>query len=530
MDDILKRCLPTYRLAEKIGEGLYGSVHRITDGLKERAVKIVPLRVERSRDMDSPAAIDSRISQDFHVVKAYYEKIRGPGLVEIYDFFLVRAADGRAGADAWLVILMQLCRGNLLDFVIKHHPLRIDMALTLTRQLADVLARLAGCGATTFLLTDLKPSNLLLDDQGNLLVGDLGGLNRMGTGALSVDAQFTPNWSAPEFILAGGRPDLRAAIFSYGLVVYFMWEGRLPYENEIFTTRIQRMKIEGIAFSRPDIPEWVEALIRRCVAHDPLKRPVNFAAVQTLLEAGMRTGAGTSENRARTVAAGTAVTPIATPTDAGLHQIWIDPLSAIVFVRVPAGAFGEIDLDEFWIGRTPVTQGQYQRLMGINPAHFMKGDTYPVETVSFNDAIDFASRLTAKHHDRFRFRLPTEAEWEYAARGGGESSGPADFTDTVWHRENSGLTTHPVGLKPANALGIYDICGNVMEWCGRDRRAAEPRASGRVASIYEDGGRRQAGRGGCWNSAPGDCRPDFRRLFSQRRGYAVLGFRLVRQP
>ena len=89
MEEIIRKCLPTYEIKSKLGNGVHGNVYSITDRLKERAVKIVPLVVERSLSYSSPDKMDSKVSQDYHAVREYYEKIKGEGVVEIYDFHLV---------------------------------------------------------------------------------------------------------------------------------------------------------------------------------------------------------------------------------------------------------------------------------------------------------------------------------------------------------------------------------------------------------------------------------------------------------
>ncbi len=135
----------------------------------------------------------------------------------------------------------------------------------------------------------------------------------------------------------------------------------------------------------------------------------------------------------------------------------------------------EVWVSDFWMGETEVTQGLWHAVMGDNPSYFKKGDNYPVEQVSWKDCQNFIRKLNklteGKRPKGTKFRLPTEAEWEYAARGGKHKegykySGSDNIDQVAWYDEDWDTgSTHPVGKKQSNALGIYDMTGNVLEWC-----------------------------------------------------------------
>ncbi len=544
MEEIIKKCLPAYTVDEKIGKGVYGNVYRLHDAFKQRAVKVVPITAERSLGYATAEKLDSRVSQDFHAVREYYETIKGPGVVEVYDFFMVDKQADRSSARAYLVILMQLCQSNLLDYIIDHHPLPVAEALSLMSSLAAVLNRLSIETDGIFLLTDLKPSNLLINKSKEVLIGDLGGLKRLGSDSTLAGAQFSPNWSSPEFILQGARPNVPAVIFSFGMVSYFILEGHLPYADEDFSGRTRRIKSDGITFSRRDLPDHVRYVVEQCVQFNANRRPKDFSEIREVLgdtrvpekTPGGRVSGGRPGGRPRIGNRESGRSRISRPPNKDPYrpgEQWREPVAGIEFVWIPGrpAALAGDAMTGFWMGRTPVTQGQWQQVMGANPSHFALGSSYPVEGVAWGNALDFARRLADLNQSRYVFCLPTESQWVYAAQW---ESGPAPgigggaVDRFAWHSGNSGLTTQPVGQKASTGLGLYDLFGNVMEWCGEGSAEEIKQTYGRHGSVYADVGQKQAGRGGSWKSSPEECGPGFRILFPRQLGYSNLGFRIIR--
>ncbi|MBP9995265.1 MAG: SUMF1/EgtB/PvdO family nonheme iron enzyme [bacterium] len=186
-----------------------------------------------------------------------------------------------------------------------------------------------------------------------------------------------------------------------------------------------------------------------------------------------------------------------------------------------------VTLSDYYIGKFEVTQELWKAVMGSNPSHF-KGNNLPVEEVSWDDCQTFIRKLntlTGKN-----FRLPTEAEWEYAARGGNKSrgykySGSNSIGDVAWYKDNSWSETHAVGTKSPNELGIYDMSGNVYEWCqdwyGSYGSGSQTNPQG--PSFGSD----RVRRGGGWRYNAQYCRVSNRHNYAPDSRYNYLGFRLV---
>jgi formylglycine-generating enzyme required for sulfatase activity len=227
------------------------------------------------------------------------------------------------------------------------------------------------------------------------------------------------------------------------------------------------------------------------------------------------------------------------------------------FVLIPAGSFfREInivnDFNEklyspkvtvskpFYLGRHEVTQEQWVVVMGNNPSHF-KGGTNPVENVSWLDAQEFIKRLNAKEGAN-GYRLPTEAEWELAARGGTDTrfffmKDPKTYKEAeplldayAWFAKNSGGTTHPVGQKKPNPYGLYDIYGNVFEWV-QDWYADELPTDREIVDYRGPAqGSWRVYRGGNWDYPAEYCQSGFRRNSTPDNRLNNLGFRLAFSP
>ena len=183
--------------------------------------------------------------------------------------------------------------------------------------------------------------------------------------------------------------------------------------------------------------------------------------------------------------------------------------------------------NDYYMGKYEVTQALWQAVMGSNPSNF-KGDNLPVETVNWNDCQEFISKLNSLTGRKFR--LPTEAEWEYAARGGKKSrgyqySGSRKISDVAWYEGNSRSKTHPVGRKQANELGIYDMSGNVWEWCSDWYGSYS--SSSQTNPMGSDSGAKRVRRGGSWCHIARICRSSYRSGDAPDCRGLYLGLRLA---
>ncbi|MBF0612582.1 MAG: formylglycine-generating enzyme family protein [Magnetococcales bacterium] len=239
--------------------------------------------------------------------------------------------------------------------------------------------------------------------------------------------------------------------------------------------------------------------------------------------------------------------PFAAPPQAKSGNGWRDPVTGMEFVWIAGGQFEmgcgpwtskcdedespvhPVKLSDFWLGKYEVTQEQWQKVMGSNPSAHTDCPTCPVEQVSWEDAQNFIEKLNSQA--KVRFRLPTEAEWEYACRSGGQEerySGGHAPKGLGWTKTNSQEQSHPVGQKSANGLGLFDMTGNVWEWVEDWYAPFSPVAQ--TNPLIAKGESDRVSRGGSWYSTEADSRCGTRNAGSTTFSDPDHGFRLTREP
>jgi len=202
-------------------------------------------------------------------------------------------------------------------------------------------------------------------------------------------------------------------------------------------------------------------------------------------------------------------------------------------IKIPAGKLKmrgdhEITLKTFFLGKYPVTQKQYKVLMGEHLSAF-KGDNLPIEKLSWHQAVRFCQKLSAKTGQQFM--LPSETQWEYAARADSKTryffgNCEEELEDYSWYDKNSDRKTHPVGEKKPNPWGLYDMLGNVWQWC-QDDWDDDYHNLPLNGHPYINKSNIKSLRGGSWNNSAFECACDYRNRNYGVDGYTNLGFRIL---
>lgn len=606
--------LGRYVVQEKIGAGGMGQVYKAFDKRLERVValklvKVNALAAEAApqlpaangpRQVKLPAA--EAVAQLFREAKTA-ARMQHPNIVTVHD------ADEAEGV---FFVAMEYIDGRDLSAIVKErHPLPLEDAVDYIMQAARGLAYAHGRGVVH---RDIKPANLVLDSLGTIKILDLGLARHVddaesesdtGQGGLTQAGQVvgTVDFMSPEQAEDMRQADERSDIYSLGCTLYFLLSGKPPYSADTLIRKFlshREWPIPSLRDLRPEAPQALDALFRRLVAKRPedrLSSMQEFIAELSACFAPPPPPIATPELPKEVAAQGPLPRPpplpppvkpanaasvapsvphelpklpagFAPPRNPKPGAVWINSIGMRLNC-LPAGAFlmgspedeKKRNDDEFLhavritrpflLGAYPVTQGEFEKVMGSNPSYFSSAGAgndkmqgldaarFPVENVSWEEAEEFCRKLSA--HEGQEYRLPTEAEWEYAARAS---------TNTVFHFGDSlvgneancicrspygtsdkgkylGRTT-PVGSFAPNAFDLYDMHGNVWEWChdwydensNRDSPPEDP-----AGPLY--GGPWRVARGGNWRLPAACCRAAFRNAFEPDTRDSGLGFRVA---
>ncbi|MFN5504476.1 MAG: SUMF1/EgtB/PvdO family nonheme iron enzyme [Pseudanabaena sp.] len=425
--------------------------------------------------------------------------------------------------------------------------------------LLDLLPVLQFIHAGQVIHRDIKPENVIRRrSDGRLVLVDFGAAKVASKTALQKTATTigSPEYTAPE--QAKGKPVYASDIYALGVSCIYLLTQISPFDlfSDSEFKWVWRQFLNGIVVNdklgRVLDKMLEQALVRRYqtvedVLKDldlpkksPISTPVNSQPVPSVA-----TPPATKPSFLSGLFSQPAQPP-RTPVSTASNSLILDCGNGVKLelVKVAAGSFNmgsndysdeqpihRVNLREFLIGKYPVTQAQYQAIMGRNPSNF-KGSQNPVEKVSWHDAVKFCEELSRRNGQKVK--LPTEAQWEYACRAG--STGKYCFGDDVnqlkkyaWYNENAGSKTHPVGEKLANSWGLHDMHGNVWEWCEDVWHENYYNGAPVDGSAWLTGGDkdRRALRGGSWNVIGSNCRSAIRFRFNAVNSDNDSGFRVV---
>ena len=457
--------------------------------------------------------------------------------------------------------------GSLADYVKKHGALSVGAAKKILKPVADAVAFLHSNRITHL---DIKPGNIMFRSNGEPVLIDFGlakHYDRRGNATTTVRTlAYSAGFSPAEQYVGLKQFSPQSDVYALAATFANMLTGKTPPEaidlefslndwSVCLPEEVRPAVVHAMAYSRKDRTLSVCDFVKELYGNEPsvVEKPVSQPAAEPTVESKTEViGEGKkSTKKWWIIAACVAVAAVVgivcakflsvgedmeqkteRKTESAPQLVAVEgsrtfTVNGVKFTMVPVeggtftmGATSEqgsdaeedekpahrVTLCDYYIAQTEVTQALWEAVMGSNPS-FFEGDNLPVEQVSWNDCqvfIQKLNQLTGK-----QFRLPTEAEWEYAARGGRKSqgykyAGGNNIGSVAWYTGNSGIETHPIGTKQANELGIYDMSGNVYEWCSD--WYGDYTSSSQSDPQGPSSGSGRVGRGGDYGSSAGYCR------------------------
>jgi serine/threonine protein kinase len=560
--------LGSYLVLERLGEGGMGQVFKARhQGLG----RVVALKLIHKERLGNPQAV-KRFQREMQVAG----KLNHPNIVLGYD------ADQIGNTHFFT---MEFVEGTDLNKLVKEKGrLPVQEACDYIRQAALGLQHAHERGLVH---RDIKPHNLLLAKNGTVKILDMG-LARMqadeDTSTLTKEGSVvgTLDYVSPEQAMNSHKVDIRADLYSLGCTFYFLLTGQVPFPGGTAMEKLSNHAFHiptPVEQLRPDIPPGVAAIVRKLMSKKPEERfqtPAELAVVLAKGQMGaIQNGKGRKRHRLMLLVGGIAAVAgiglllallsgpekhvvnsigmklsyippgkfLMGSTPEEIERFKKEPHSDEPGVSLPAeGPQHEVRITKgFYMGVYEVRQSEYEKVMGKNPSAF-KGPDYPVEQVNWDEAVEFCKKLSDLPEEKRAgriYRLPTEAEWEYACRAGKQtffhwsdslSSRQANFNGTfpfggAEKGPSIGKTTK-VGSYPPNAWGLYDMHGNVSEWCLDGARTYTPNP------VDDPRGPESAGgspvlRGGSWLHDAWNCRSALRQPFRSSHRYHNVGFRVV---
>ncbi|MBR6691047.1 MAG: SUMF1/EgtB/PvdO family nonheme iron enzyme [Bacteroidaceae bacterium] len=573
-----------YCIESVLGQGGFGITYlAVQTGLGRKvAIKEFFMKELCNRDANTSQVsvgsvgsrdIVERFRQKFIKEAQNMAKLRHNNIVSVIDVF-------EENGTAYYV--MEYIPGGSLAIKVKSGPLPVNDALRYIRQIASALELVH---SRRMMHLDVKPGNILLDDDGNAVLIDFGLSKQYDSAGMQTSTTpvgISHGYAPMEQYRRGGVSEFSPTvdIYSLGATFYKLVTGITPPDAGDIVN-------EGVPELPATMPSSVSTAITAAMQPRRVDRPQSIGAFLSLLDAKSnvatsipselmsknKTGNDNAEQHSnaydseetRSCEKGTSgeilfedseVTLLADGEQKGrpfpLHHFKVGNV-AFSMVAVQGGSFQmgntgdskdadgdeypvhHVTLSDYCIGETLVTQELWQAVMNNYPSHF-SGDMMPVENVSYDDCQAFIRRLNsilAKQLPTGRlFRLPTEAEWEFAARGGIYSRGfrycgGSSLGDVAWFWNNADCKTHPVKMKAPNEIGLYDMSGNLWEWCqdwyayGYYSNSPKENPQGAASGIY------RVLRGGSWGLNSRYCRVSHRNCNKPEVRCNYMGFRLA---
>jgi formylglycine-generating enzyme required for sulfatase activity len=554
-----------FEIQQQIGAGGMGVVYRALDTNRDEAIA---LKVMQPGLLSNDGAKQRFMSEAKIAIGLSH-----PHIVKTFDV----QKDG-----AYLYLTMELLQGQSLREAMTQRKQAgrewtLDEVIGIATSLSDALSY----AHKLTIHRDLKPENVWLAKDGQTKLMDFGIAKLLSGSQLTQTSTVmgTAYYMAPEQLQGARDIDHRADQYAVAVMIYELLTGKVPtgrFKSVIELRDDVSAPLSGVIdralASQPEerfenmavFAEQLRDALKRNVGKKPVKKPVTASesassekgktgliagAVALVLLAGgaVLYGMQTSTSVGQKVEpAKIEVKPVELPKVEApkVQTVPVFNTTEIAMVSIPAGSFemgsknGESDekpvhtvtiSKPFEMGKYEVTQGQWKAVTGKNPSEYKKcGDNCPVENVSWDDVQAFIKKLNGLTGKQYR--LPTEAEWEYACRGGGTGKycGGDDPGSVGWYDGNSGNKTHQVGQKKANGYGLFDMSGNVDEWVQdfySDSYAGAP-VDGSARNSH--GGSERVLRGGSWLGSPQVARAVYRYNYDPALRLNSLGFRLAR--
>ncbi len=555
-----------YELLNQVGSGGFGDVWKAE---KRTALDVNYFALKFFRPKDDRIDFD-KIGKEL----AVWKRLKGlPHIISVIE--LDRFED-------YVYVVSDFADGGSLENWLKDNNGKASNEAEAIKITLEILTGLENLHDKGFVHRDLKPDNILIMN-GKYCLADFGISREIKTHSKATGTAGTMEYMPPEAFEKTPSVTPQTDIWAVGVILQKLLTGALPYPQEDYPSLVSAILMYEPEPMPAYVPEGLREIVKKALQKD---RKDRFQTAREMREALKNPEQFLTTLKAKTVPTSTIIDEDFDKTE----KLKIEPTQnwreieaekqrqreekqtrleqeriqrekdeqqrlekeriqqtnntftnsiGMEFVKIPAGSFMMLDKSRdsqkpihkvtisqgFWLQKTEVTQAQWQTVMGNNPSQF-KGDNLPVETVSWDDAQEFIKELNAKSEGTYR--LPTEAEWEYAARAGTTGDYAGNLDSMAWYEANSDKMTHAVSTKQANGWGLYDMHGNVYEWCQDWYSKNYYANSAGVNPTGAPSGTLQAVRGGSWRTAAMFLRSAAARSRAQSYRFNDTGFRVVR--